>query len=200
MGDSTYMFGGSYVFGRASEKNTSEILKNGRWEEGPTVPDGIDSGCGVAISKTELLLIGGSGTGKRVIKYNVKSNSWDVVASLKVDRSNHRCLVYKNQVFVSSGCCTKSVEVLSLDDMTTRNDSELQLARQNHGMGLIHHEGKLYLTTFGDLQLGDTSEKYSPFELYDEDTKQWTLSKTLRIFPEKYLFGYLTVPSYLICP
>ena len=103
MGDSTYMFGGSYVFGRASEKNTSEILKNGHWEEGPTIPDGIEAGCGVAISKTELLLIGGSRTNKRIIKYNTKNNSWNVIASLQIRRSNHRCLVYKNQVFVTSG-------------------------------------------------------------------------------------------------
>ena len=84
--------------------------------------------------------------------------------------------------------------------MTTRKDSELQLARQLHGMGLIHHEGKLHLTTFGDFRIGDTSDKYSPFELYDEDTKKWTPSKTLKIVPDKYSFGYLTVPLHLICP
>ena len=83
--------------------------------------------------------------------------------------------------------------------MTTRKDSELQIARQLFGMGLIHHEGKLYLATFGDFEIGNKG-KYGPFEMYDEDTKKWTLSKTLKIVPEKYNFGYLTVPLHLICP
>ena len=51
-----------YIFGGNGSPNDSEILRfnNAEWQKGPDIPDGFSDGCGVRISETELLLIGGS--------------------------------------------------------------------------------------------------------------------------------------------
>ena len=37
-------------------------------------------------------------------------------------------------------------------------------------------------------------------EVFNEDTKTWELSTSLRLSEKKYNFGFLSVPSHLICP
>ena len=203
MGNTLYMFGGGWTYETeelpTSITRTSEMLIDGKWMAGPVIPGkGVDKSCAVAISKTELLLIGGFRmNGNKIIKYNIQTNNWTEVGILHDTRNNHRCLLFKNKVFIISGCCTKSVETFSLDTMKTLNDSELQLHRQMPGAGFIHYKGKLSMVVFGGT---GSKETYGSFEFYDEGSKSWHLSDTLRYTLENYMFGYLTVPSHIICP
>ena len=213
MDDKTFMFGGD------GSDTSSEILQDGSWKEGPTIPgEGITEGCGVAISKEELLLIGGEYTRNRIIKYNIKTNNWTEVASLKVGRYEHSCTLFKNQVFITGGYDgfndLNSVETLSLKTMTIKEESNglqvgrgchgsglfhldgLQVGRGCHGSGLVHLDGKLKLAVFG----GCNSDSLDLIELFDEDTETWKLSGTHKLSEEKNGFGYLSVPSHLICP
>ena len=198
MDDKVYMFGGS-----GSDTSGSEILQDGSWKDGPTIPGkGIKLGCGVAISKEELLLIGGYNTWNRIIKYNIKTKNWTEVASINVGRRAHNCILFKNQIFIIGGydgnTCLNSVEILSLDTMTIREGNGMQVGRRYHGSGLVHLDGKLRLAVFGG-----RSSKYGfldSIELFDEDTETWKLPKTLKLSRKKEEFGYLSVPSHLICP
>ena len=188
------------IFGGNRNEKSSEVLKHGSesWKEGPAVPGkGIKKGCGVAISKDELLLIGGHGTGNRIIKYNVTSNTWKNEKSLKTGRSYHKCAWLKNQIFITGGWLgLKSVDIVTLDPITISKGKELNVGRHWHGLGLIHHQGKLTLIAFG----GYGPNKLDSVEVFNEDTKTWKLSKTLKLSEKKESFGFLSVPAHLICP
>ena len=201
MEDRTFIFGGLDNNEQAFKKS-SEVLEHGSdsWKEGPTVPGkGIDDGCGVAISKDELLLIGGDGTENRIIKYNVNSNTWNNETSLETGREYHKCAWFKNQIFITGGFSgLKSVDILTLDPLTISKGAKLNTGRHFHGLGLIHHQGNLKLTAFG----GDNSNQdaIDSVEVYDEVTNIWKLSKSLKLSEKKSRFGFLSVPSHLICP
>ena len=199
MDDKTYMFGGW------DSETSSEIFQNGSWKEGPTIPgEGIRYGCGVAISKEELLLIGGgynTMNRNRITKYNIKTKNWTDIDSLKVGRFGHSCTLFKDQVFITGGfdgnTYLNSVEILSLDTMTIKEGNGLQVARYHHGSGLVHLNGKLRFAVFGGFNRNDRN--LDSIELFDEDTETWTLSKT-KLSERKQEFGFLSVPSHLICP
>ena len=198
MDSKTYMFGGE------GSETSSEILQDESWKVGPTIPgEGIRYGCGVAISKEELLLIGGGDTKNRIIKYNIKTKNWTEIASLKVGRVGHSCILFKDQVFIiggfrRNGIALNSVEILSLDTMTMKEGNGLQVSRRYHGSGLVHHDGKLTLAVFGGYNTND--ESLDSIERFDEDTGTWKLQKTLKLSEKKQSFCYLSVPSHLICP
>ena len=80
-----------YLFGGTSAPTTSNVMRkhsSHTWNVGPVIPgSGIQYGCGVRISSTELVLIGGSDSLKAVRKYNTKiwrnakyskRRAWDV--------------------------------------------------------------------------------------------------------------------------
>ena len=194
MDDKTYMFGGD------GSDTSSEILQDGSWKTGPTIDEkGIERGCAVAISNEELLIIGGFGTSNRIIKYNIKTNDWTQIASLKVGRYGHSCTLFKDQVFITGGYDGNtylfSVEILSLDTMTMKEGNGLQESRGVHGSGLVHLNDKLKLAVFG----GSNQKYLDSIELFDEETETWKLSKT-NLSEKKDVFGYMSVPSHLICP
>ena len=197
MNGRTFLFGGEY------SRKFSEVLEHGSdsWTEGPTVPGkGIEDGCGVAISKDVLLLIGGDGTEYRIIKYNVTSDTWKNVTSLETGRFGPKCAWFQNQIFITGGGLKglRSVDILTLDPFTILKGNELNTDRHGHGLGVIHHRGKLTLATFG----GEDSNRnhLDSVEVFDEDTKTWKLSNTLKLSGKKRQFGFLSVPSHLICP
>ena len=198
MADRTFMFGGYY------DINTSEVLEHGSeiWKKGPTIPGtGIYSGCGIAISKDELLLIGGNSSPERIIKYNTISNTWNDETSFKIYRTYHMCAYFKNQIFITGGCCWqigKTVDILTPNSMTLVKGNELNIGRWGHGIGLIHNQGRLTLAVFGGV--GHDGDNLDSVEIYDEVTKTWKLSNTLKLSEKKAFFGFLSVPSHLICP
>ena len=196
----------SFIFGGNDNRKSSEVIErgSGSWKEGPLIPgNGIDDSCGVAISKDEILLIGGYKTENQIIKYNMTSNTWKNETSketfLETDRKHHKCAFFKNQLFITGGYKgLKSVDILTLDPFTTSKGAELNVGRYKHGLGLIHHKGKLTLAAFGGI---DSKWKdLDSVEVFNEDTKTWELSTTLRLSEKKYNFGFLSVPSHLICP
>ena len=194
----------TFIFGGNADGKSSEVLEHGSesWKVGPTVPGkGIEDGCGVAISNQELLLIGGYvfHTLKRIIRYNVTSNSWRNEPSMETDRVYHKCALFKNQIFVTGGWRgLKSVDVLTLEPFTITKGNELNVGRYSHGLGLIHHQGKLTLAAFGGRD--SNRNELDSVEVLDEDTKAWKLSTSLKLSRKKYQFGFLSVPYHLICP
>ena len=201
MEDRTFIFGGLDNNEQAFKKS-SEVLEHGSesWKEGPTVPGkGIRNGCGVAISEDELLLIGGGLTSKRIIKYNMTSNTWKNEISLETGRERHSCAWFKDQIFITGGWKElKSVDILTLDPFNISKGNELNVGRFNHGLGLIHHKGRLTLAAFGGM--GSSSNKLDSVEVFNEVTKTWKLSTTLKLSEKKTAFDFLSVPSHLICP
>ena len=191
------------LFGGYENEKSSEILKHGtgRWIEGPTIPgEGIRYGCGVVISKDELLLIGGFKTEYRIIKYNVRNDTWTNQPDLRTERNGHQCAWFQNQIFISGGWQgLKSVDILTLDPVLFYNKGNaLNVGRHLHGFGLIHHQGKLTLTAFGGT--GSNFNKLDSVEVFDDTTRTWKLSTSLKLSEKKDAFQFLSVPSHIICP
>ena len=192
----------TFIFGGYNNEKSSEVLENGNesWKEGPTIPgEGIRNGCGVAISKDELLLIGGEGDPKRIVKYNTISNTWTNETSLKTSRVWHQCALYKNQIFVTGGSDgSRSVDIITIDPFTISKGNELNIGRDHHGMGLIHNQGKISLAVFGGYN--SDYNKLDSIEIFDDLTKTWTFSN-VTLSEKKSDFGFLSLlPSHLVCP
>ena len=91
---------GIYCFGGFDSPCTCDFLPNrqSHWQTGPAVPEpGITRGHGVAISKTELLLVGGWKTENRMLKFNIERQEWSEVGSLLDGKYSHRCFFYNGQ-------------------------------------------------------------------------------------------------------
>ena len=117
---------------------------------------------------------------------------------METDRVYHKCALFKNQIFVAGGWKgLNSVDILTLEPFTVSKGYELNVGRYSHGLGLIHHQGKLTLAAFGGRD--SNRNELDSVEVLDEDTKTWKLSTSLKLSRKKYQFGFLSVPSHLIC-
>ena len=192
--------GKAYTLGGSYTQNSSDILdfKEGVWKEGPKLIDPqVYSSCGVVISNEEFLLIGGYYGSRKIFKFNAKSEHWSEVGSVQHPRWRHACALYKNKVYISGGLSAKSsVEVLDLDSLTTRVINYHQIGRADHGLGMVHIDGQLRLAAFGGKDFDGVTDT---IELFDDDTETWSLSE-YKLSQKKMAFGYLSVPSHLICP
>ena len=80
-----------------------------------------------------------------------------------------------------------------------------QIGRQNThkedrmylGLGIDHLDSKLRLVAFG----GSNSNwiDLDTVELFDDASKTWKLSRTLRLSEKRHNFVFLSIPSHYIC-
>jgi len=189
------MADGIYVFSGWGSPLTSDFLPNGQsqWQVGPAVPEpGIKDGHGVAISPTELLLVGGYNTFNNILKYNIESRTWTEFGSLLEGRLNHRCFFHGGKVVVVGGyLALNSTEIINISDGTSRKVGDLNVARRLHGMGIAHINGKSKLIVFG----GRTTAGHNldSIEEWDEESETWTMS-TMKLSEAKEQFGYCQLP------
>ena len=91
----TFIFGGGY-----SNKTYEYIPKDStKWLMGKTeIPRGFEHGCAIAVkSGQEVWLIGGIGTEKRILRFNVESHTFQVLPfQLNVGRYDPRCAFIPN--------------------------------------------------------------------------------------------------------
>ena len=187
---------GIYCFGGSKSPFTCDFLPNGQneWQVGPKVPDpGIDGGHGVAISQTELLLIGGFHTANRILKHNINKKAWTEVGRLIQRRWSHRCFFHHGKVIITGGYdkgYLKSSEIFNILDGTERRSCDLNVARGFHGMGIVHIKGKSKLIVFG----GQNESSYlDSIEEWDDDSEKWKMS-TMKLSAPKFAFGYCQLP------
>ena len=148
---------GIYCFGGTNSPCTSDFLPNGQteWQAGPAVPEpGISRGDGVAISPKELLLVGGSKTLERILRFNIETQEWSEVGSLFQGRCDHRCFFYNGNVLVTGGVDggryqLKSTEMIEVSDWRSKRVGDLNKERYRHGIGVVDISGKSKLVVFG---------------------------------------------------
>ena len=193
------MADGIYVFGGKDSPLTSDFLPNGQseWQAGPAIPEpGIKYGHGVAISPTELLLVGGMETMKKILKYNIESRTWTDMGSLLQGRHTHKCFFHGGNIVVTGGYgggYLKSTEIVNVSDGTSRKVGDLNVARDNHGMGVACINRKSKLIVFGGYNQDD---KYlDSIEEWDEENETWTIS-TKKLSERKGYFGYCQIHTF----
>ena len=197
------MADGIYVFGGKDSPLTSDFLPNGQseWQAGPAVPEpGIDSGHGVAISPTELLLVGGQRRSlNKILKYNIESGTWTKVGSLLQGRFDHRCFFHGGKIVVTGGIgeYPKSTEIITISDGTfrIRKVGSLNVERYGHGMGIAHINGKSKLIVFGGHKYNGSY--LDSIEEWDDESETWTMStEKFKLSEAKFDFGYCQLPSF----
>ena len=133
------MKNGIYCFGGRESPCTSDFLPNGQneWLSGPNIPEpGICFGHGVAISSSDILLIGGEKTRNKILKFSIDTQKWEDIGSLQQGREDHRCFLYNGHVIITGGFNgnnnLESTEVISLSDFSSRTAGDLNVARGHH--------------------------------------------------------------------
>ena len=195
---------GIYIFGGNDYPTMWEWLPSGSstWVQGGSIPwPGFNGGCGVRISLSELLLIGGKESEQRILKFNVETGEWtEMEEVLEPGRYFHACVVFKNNIIVnggqdSSGEYLKLAEIFDKDNLAISYSSDMKEARCAHGLVVAHHKNQPTVLAIGGYPYTtDTIEKWDP------ESKTWSLTNDLRLSKTKNSFGILSVPTHLVCP
>ena len=190
----------TFLFGGTKWYNHYEYLPKGssKWLYGKTfIPGGLLNGCAIAVKdEQEIWLIGGSGTKKRILRFNVNDHTFlDLPFQLKVGRSGHRCafIPNTNKIMItggkSDGNCLDATEILDTEDGSVTMASPMNFKRVYHGMGVVTIYGKERLAVFGGF-----NGRYSldTVEFYNHKTAKWEMAG-YNLNEPKQGFGFLEV-------
>ena len=188
--EATFIFGGYY------SKTTYEYLPKDstKWLLGKTeIPGGFTEGCAVN-SGQEICLIGGAGTKKRILSFNVESHTFQVLSfQLNERRASHRCafIPNTNKIIITGGFSydyLDSTEILDTDFGSVTMGSPMNSKRDGHGMGIVTINGEDRVTVFG----GSDGKKLDSVELYNTQTEKWEMTD-FKLSERKSQFSFLTV-------
>ena len=189
----TFIFGGFY------SRTTYEYLPKDstKWLMGKTeITGGFEYGCAIAVkSGQEIWLIGGLGTRKRILSFNVESHTFHVLPfQLNVGRRSHRCafIPNTNKIMITGGYSDGSLdstEILDTDSGSVTMASPINSKRAGHGMGVFTINGKDRLAVFAGF---DGRILLDSVELFNTLTGKWEFSD-FKLSKPKSHFSFLTV-------
>ena len=203
-----YMPEGIFIFGGEGSRSsiTWEWLPSGtnQWQNGNTIIPGygLREDCAVNIDDTNILLIGGGKTNKRVLKFNTNTKEFTNLGDvLNEGRYGHACQVFKNKIIISGGYrpgkYLDSTEIINLNDLTTAYTAgSLVQAREFHGLAVVHVDNKPTFLAFGGYAY---NEFFDSIEMWNPTTETWTMT-SMKISEPKAGFGFLSLPTRLLCP
>ena len=184
----TFIFGGYY------SKTTYEYLPkdSNEWMLGKTeIPGGFVDGYAISVkSEQGIWLIGGLTAEKRIISFDVRSHTFQVLPfQLNVGRVRHRCafIPNTNKIMITGGN-KSSTEVLDTEDGGVTMACPMNSKRSGHGIGVVTINGEDRLAVFGGF---DGRTKFDSVELYNSETEKWETSD-LKLSEARSSFSYLT--------
>ena len=199
----------TFLFGGERSRTTYEYLPTGstKWLLGKTeIPGGFYNGCAIAVkSEQEIWLIGGNGTGKRILSFNVIDHTFqELPFKLNVERIGHRCafIPNTNKILISGGTYKyynlqqiknlNSTEIIDTKDgSVAMTSSPMNVHRANHGMGVVTINGQDRLAVFGG-RYHDKGDELDCIELYNIKTEKWENAE-IKLNEPKELFGFLPI-------
>ena len=206
---------GVYIFGGFGERRDNlddylyslEFLATGTstWRRGPDLPLGAEFICGgqgVAISETEIVILGGKvithrrkdeTTGgifvreypsKQIWKFHTITEEWQLIGNLKVSRFGHQAAYLHPNIVISGGwthdsmtrrVVLKSTEIFNphLPDFEPVLVSDLNVPRSWHVMRMILKNAIPTLVAFGGID--NEHGHLDSIEEWDPDNKKWKL-------------------------
>ena len=197
---------GTFIFGGRDSEDTFEFLgKNSMiWQLRRTkIPNRFWRGCAVEVSeKQEILLIGGALTYTRILKFDIKTQTFDVLnVSLLKERLNHACarLPGTNLIVIAGGYdadynIQDTSEILNLDDNRITLGNPMTTKRAGHGMAVITIDKEDRLAVFGGANGNDWLDSV---ETLNPTTRKWEVSN-MKLKGAKYGSGYTSQPNYFI--
>ena len=185
-----------FLFGGYDSKTTYEYLPKDstKWLLGKTeIPGGFTEGCAVN-SGQEICLIGGAGTKKRILSFNVESHTFQVLSfQLNERRASHRCafIPNTNKIIITGGFSydyLDSTEILDTDFGSVTMGSPMNSKRDGHGMGIVTINGEDRVTVFG----GSDGKKLDSVELFNTQTEKWETAD-FKLSEPRVGFGFLPI-------
>ena len=199
---------GIFIFGGEGSRSsiTWEWLPSGtnQWQNGNTIIPGygLREDCAVNIDDTNILLIGGGKTNKRVLKFNTNTKEFTNLGDvLNEGRYGHACQVFKNKIIISGGYrpgkYLDSTEIINLNDLTTAYTAgSLVQAREFHGLAVVHVDNKPTFLAFGGYAY---NKFFDSIEMWNPTTETWSMT-SMKMSEPKAGFGFLSLPTRLLCP
>ena len=200
------MPGGVYIFGGwGKSKTTWEWLPSGtnQWRSGNSgIPGGFSSGCAVQINDKDILLIGGDGTRKRVLKFNTTAQEFTSLGDVLIQgRYHHACTRMEDKIVIAggygSGNYLKSTEIINIHDLTASHPAgNLVQKRGRHGLTVVYVDRKPTI-----LAVGGSDGQHSfldSIEMWNATTDTWTKT-SMKLTEPKSSFGILALPTRSVC-
>ena len=195
-----------YTFGADYDGKKVRYLPNNSkdWieEENVKIPKYFLRGCAVEIkSKGEIWLIGGDGTRKRILSFDLQNHTFtELPMKLKVGRYCHKCIVTKigdSEVILVTGglkkgtyCYENSVEIINIETGKVKLSSPMNKLRVGHGIGTLNINDQPRICVFGGWN-GFSEE--NTIEIFDKETLKWELLEDFKMKESKSYFGYLNI-------
>ena len=197
------MFNGIYAFGgwnRSREysgsESTSEFLPNNsvQWQPGPSLPyeTRVMMKSGLAISKNELLLIGGCdfpGAIGKILKFNTNTSKWTVVGDLEEPRSECLVAIFNDKIIICNGRngnkFLKSTEIIpfkvlespsgesEIEFLPIRKGGDTKFARRSGGIGVVQVGGSKKLIKYGS---------GLPTQEWNDETETWHITTKIKSY------------------
>ena len=205
---------GTFIFGGFGTGDTYEFLSNesSEWQLGKTkIPGGFYRGCAITLkSKTEIWLIGGKNTDRRILSFNLETHRFAALPiELLVGRFDFQCtfLPNTNKIIVTGGFDLNSTEILDTVDGTVTKGSPMIFRRSDHGIGIVTVDGVDRVATFGGrssrfgFRNGHTirTNYLKSVEIYNSESNKWENSK-FQLKEGKAYFGFVSVNNKMIMP
>ena len=175
VGNYIMIFGGSF---KSTYLNTIERFNGNTWTIlANNLTYGRDAHCSVAISSTEVLVIGGKHvlTSKTTMeKYDINGYHIETLPSMELARSSSGCAVYNNEVYVSGGVFLtyssgmSSVEVYNILAKQWRTANNMKRVRWGHDMHVFN--GKLRVFGGGDAVAQISMEEFDGIHWIEDNT------------------------------
>ena len=196
-------------------RKTYEYLPNdsSTWLKGKTnIPGGFWAGCAIAVkSDQEIWLIGGDTSVKRILSFNVKDHTFQVLfdttqelpSQLNVGRTNHRSSFIPNTNIImitggykGGGEYLVSTETLDTEDGSVTMASSMNFEKFGYGIGVVTINDKEILAVFGGSTDGRRTDSV---EVYNTQTGEWE-NTNIRLKGAKSGFDFLSVKLADVIP
>ena len=199
---------GVFIFGGAHFMNiaTSEFLAAGtmQWQEGPTLPVGMDRPCAVPITSTSFLAIHGTYIREfdTTIAGPTSSDGWREAVrwpTLQTQRiAQPGCAKIGQKVIIAGGYnggILSSTEVLDLVNRQIISGGDMATPRRSFHLATIVSGGEEKIFAVAGR---DGSTELNSVEEWVEESSTWKAADNL--VQKRNYFGAVAVPRQLICP
>ena len=115
-------------------------------------------------------------------------------------------MLFDKKVFVTGGSfqdkAYRSTEIIDIGengDLNIRKGDDLNVARKNHGMGIVTIDNRPTLISIG----GDTGDigvdKLKSIEIWNSTSESWNISSNLMLKNVRAYFSFATFPTEFLC-
>ena len=94
---------------------------------------------------------------------------------------------------------TEIIEIGENGDLNIRKGGDLNVARKNHGMGIITLGNRPTLISIGGDAGGIGIDMLKSIEIWNPTSESWNISSNLTLKNERAYFSFATFPTEFLC-